>query len=179
MPSAASCALSGPGPSCQDTRRDWRAGLGRGGLRPPAGRERRTLGGFFDAFAWREPGQVRFYEAKVGPDRIKPTQRRFIELALRFHRSEQFMIIEVSGPSLRGEAGRRPKSAWEGVERDTRRPTADKLRLNRQGLLRRTAGDLLRMLDQVGGPDEPETRLGLRDVAAAIEARRGDWPPDA
>jgi len=32
------------------------------------------------------PGQVRFYEAKVGPDRIKPTQLRFIELALRFHR---------------------------------------------------------------------------------------------
>jgi hypothetical protein len=46
-----------------------------------------TLGGFFDVFAGREPGQVRFYEAKVGPDRIKPTQLRFIELALRFHLS--------------------------------------------------------------------------------------------
>ena len=45
-----------------------------------------SLGGFFDVFAWREPGQVRFYEAKVGPDRIKPTQLRFVELALRFHR---------------------------------------------------------------------------------------------
>ena len=39
--------------------------------------------GFFDVFAWREPGQVRFYEVKVGPDRIKPTQLRFVELALR------------------------------------------------------------------------------------------------
>ena len=45
-----------------------------------------SLGGFFDVFAWREPGEVRFCEAKVGPDRIKPTQLRFIELALRFHR---------------------------------------------------------------------------------------------
>lgn len=85
--------------------------------------------------------------------------------------------VEVAGPSLRGEAGRRYKSAWEAVERDTRRPTADKLRSNRQGLLRRTAGDLLRMLDQVSGPDEPETRLALRDVAAAIQARREGWPP--
>jgi len=31
-----------------------------------------TLGGFFDVFAWREPGQVRLAEAKVGPDRIRP-----------------------------------------------------------------------------------------------------------
>lgn len=79
-----------------------------------------TLGGFFDVFAWREPGQVRFYEAKVGPDRIKPTQLRFVEVALRFHRLQEFMIIEVAGPSLRGASGRRPGSAWEAVERDTR-----------------------------------------------------------
>jgi hypothetical protein len=25
---------------------------------------------------------------------------------------------------------------------------------------------------------DPETRLALRDVAAAIEARRDNWPPD-
>jgi hypothetical protein len=30
----------------------------------------------------------------------------------------------------------------------------------------------------VTGPDEPETRLALRHVAAAIEARREDCPPD-
>jgi hypothetical protein len=36
--------------------------------------------------------------------------------------------------------------------------------------------DLLRELDRVAGPDEPETRAALRDVAAAIEAR--DWPPE-
>ena len=67
-----------------------------------------SLGGFFDVFAWREPAEVRFYKAKVGPDRIKPTQLRFIELALHFHRSEQFMIIEVAGPSLRSAPGPRP-----------------------------------------------------------------------
>ena len=103
-----------------------------------------SLGGFFDVFAWREPGEIRFAEAKVGPDRIKPTQLRFVELALRFHRSEEFMIIEVAGPSLRSAPGHMPRSAWEAVERDMRRPMADQLRSNRQGLLRRAARDLLR-----------------------------------
>jgi hypothetical protein len=105
-------------------------------------------------------------------------QLRFVELALRFHRLQEFMIIEIAGPSLRGAPGRRPRSAWEAVERDTRRPMADQLRSDRQGLLRRAARDLLRALDGVTGPDEPETRETLRDVAAAIEARRGDWPPE-
>ena len=58
------------------------------------------LRGFFDVFAWQEPGQVRSAEAKAGPDRIKPTQLRFAELALRLHRLQQFTIIEVAGPSL-------------------------------------------------------------------------------
>ena len=56
-----------------------------------------TLGGFFDVFAWRQPGEVRFDEAKVGPDRIGATQRKFVEIALRFHSLEQFTIIEVAG----------------------------------------------------------------------------------
>ena len=137
-----------------------------------------SLGGFFDVFAWREPGQVRFCEAKVGPDRIKPTQLRFVELALRFHRLEEFTIIEVAGPSLRVTLERRPRSALEAVGRDMRRPMADQLRSRRQSLLRRAARDLLRELDRVAGPDEQETRETMRDVAAAIEARRGDWPPE-
>jgi hypothetical protein len=53
------------------------------------------LSGFFDVFAWREPGEVRFDEAKVGTDRIRPSQRRFLETALRFHRLDQFSIIEI------------------------------------------------------------------------------------
>jgi hypothetical protein len=115
-----------------------------------------TLGGFFDVFAWREPGQVRFCEAKVGPDRVKPTQLRFVELALRFHRLEEFTIIEVAGPSLRGTPGHMPRSAWKTVERDTRRPMADQLRSNRQGLLQQAGRDLLRTIDCLTGPDEPE-----------------------
>jgi hypothetical protein len=71
-----------------------------------------SLGGFFDVFAWREPGQVRFYEAKVGPDRIKPTQIRFLEVALRFHRLQEFTIIEVAGPSLRVTLERGPGAPW-------------------------------------------------------------------
>jgi hypothetical protein len=55
---------------------------------------------------------------------------------------------------------------------------ADQLGPNRQSLLRRVARDLLRELDRVAGPDKPETQGTLRDVAAAIEARREDWPPE-
>ena len=29
-----------------------------------------TLAGFFDVFAWREPGEVLFCEVKAGPDRM-------------------------------------------------------------------------------------------------------------
>jgi hypothetical protein len=58
-----------------------------------------TLTGFFDVFAWREPGQVAFVEAKVGPDRIKATQLRFMEIALRFCQLDDFMIVEIPGPS--------------------------------------------------------------------------------
>lgn len=150
-----------------------------------------SLSGFFDVFAWREPGEVKFYEAKVGPDRIKPTQLGFVELALRFHRAEQFTIIEVAGPSLRVRAEAAPGPAtlldtapYRGarvaaeLQRQLSRPIADQLRSQRQDALRRAARDLLRELDRVAGPDEPETRLALRDVAAAIEARREDWPPE-
>ncbi len=52
------------------------------------------------------------------------------------------MIIEVAGPSLRGAPGHMPRSAREAVERDTRRPMADQLRSNRQGLLRWAVRDL-------------------------------------
>jgi hypothetical protein len=52
-------------------------------------------------FAWREPGRAAFFEVKVGLDRIKPTQVRFVKIALRFRRLEDFMIVEVAGPSQR------------------------------------------------------------------------------
>ncbi len=53
------------------------------------------LSGFFDVFAWRPPGEVRFMEIKVAKDKVQPTQRRFVERALRFHDQKQFMIVEV------------------------------------------------------------------------------------
>jgi hypothetical protein len=54
------------------------------------------LGGFFDIFAWREPGEIRLDEVKVGPDRLRDTQRRFLQTALRFHDRTAFTIIEVA-----------------------------------------------------------------------------------
>jgi hypothetical protein len=53
------------------------------------------LAGFFDVFAWREPGEFWFGEVKVGKDKLGTNQRDFIGLALRFHQPEQFTIIEV------------------------------------------------------------------------------------
>ncbi|MDX6389281.1 MAG: hypothetical protein QOJ73_344 [Streptosporangiaceae bacterium] len=53
------------------------------------------LSGSFDVFAWREPSEIRFVEAKVGADRIRPSQRSFVETALRFHHIEQFTIIAI------------------------------------------------------------------------------------
>ena len=67
-----------------------------------------TLSGFFDVFAWREPGRVAFVEAKVGPDRIKPTQLRFAEIALRFRPLEEFMIVEIAGRSPQRTPTRQP-----------------------------------------------------------------------
>ena len=78
-----------------------RPGLGVPDIGQPARRERRNPRRLLRCvrLAGTRRGQV--FEAKVGPDRVKPTQLRFLELALRFHRLEQFMIIEVAGPSLR------------------------------------------------------------------------------
>ena len=67
-----------------------------------------TLSGFFDVFAWREPGRAAFFEAKVGPDRIKPTQLRFVEIALRFRSLDDFMIVEIARPSPRRTPTRQP-----------------------------------------------------------------------
>ena len=131
-----------------------------------------TLSGFFDVFAWREPGQVGFYEAKVGPDRIKPTQLRFMELALRPHRLEDFMIVEVAGPVPRGRLARGPSSAGDPAQRDPWWPVAGQPSSSSQDLLRRAGRDLLQALSTVTGPDEPDTRQILRDVAAAIRSRQ-------
>jgi hypothetical protein len=82
-----------------------------------------TLSGFFDVFAWREPGQAAFVEAKVGPDRIKPAQLRFVEIALRFHRLEDFMIVEIPGVSPLGVPARQPGTAAGRPRHGGRRPS--------------------------------------------------------
>ena len=79
-----------------------------------------TLSGFFDVFAWREPGRAAFFEVKVGPDRIKPTQLRFMEIALRFRSLEEFMIVEIAGPSPLRTPARQPGTA--AGQPATRRP---------------------------------------------------------
>lgn len=70
-----------------------------------------TLSGFFDVFAWREPGQAFFVEAKVGPDRIKATQLRFTEIALRSRDLEEFMIVEIPGHAPLRTPTRQPRTA--------------------------------------------------------------------
>ncbi len=49
---------------------------------------------------------------------------------------------------------------------------------NRQVAVRRAAAALLRALDHVSGPDDPETQLPLRGGAATIHLRRDSWPPE-
>ena len=61
------------------------------------------------------------------------------------------------------------------MQRDQQRPLRAKLASQDQWLLRRPAGELLRLLGLVEGPDEPKTRELLRDIVAAIEERQEDW----
>ena len=121
MPFAASCAPSGsrprlPGGSPKAGAPGWAAEIFEC-LRAANGG---TLSGFFDVFAWREPGRAAFVEAKVGPDRIKPTQLRFAEIALRFRPLEEFMIVEIAGPSPQRTLACQPGTTAGQAERDGR-----------------------------------------------------------
>lgn len=83
-----------------------------------------TLAGFFDVFAWRQPGEVLFCEVKVGPDRIQPSQCRFLGNALRLRPLSEFLIIEMPRPARTSpaapqslavpRAGRPIDENWEG-----------------------------------------------------------------
>jgi hypothetical protein len=96
---------------------------------------RRSFGGFFDVFAWREPGEVRFYEVKVGKDDINRNQRRFVERALGLHhRLEEFTIIEVPESTARVLSGRRSSNVHiritqpgDGARQDADETIADVL----------------------------------------------------
>ena len=93
-----------------------------------------TLSGFFDVFAWREPGQAAFFEAKVGPDRIKPTQLRFVEIALRFRSLEEFMIVEIARASPQRTPARQPGTT--AGQAAARRPVTIGSRCGGRGLQR-------------------------------------------
>ena len=160
------------GTSCQDTRRDRRTDVGRAGFRRIASRERQNAPRLLRRIRPAGTRQVRFAEAKVGPDRINPTQLRFVDLALRFHRLEQFTIIEVAGPSLRGAPGRLRGSAWEAVERDMRRPMADQLRSNRQASCDRPRGTCCVSL--TAWPGRMSRKRGWRCATSPQLSRRGE-----
>ena len=83
------------------------------------------------------------------------------------------------GRPARHETCLETRSAWEAREQELQRPLSEVLAGQRQELIRRPARELLRMLRQVkGSSDTPETRVLLGDVAAELEERRQDWPPD-
>lgn len=90
----------------------------------------------------------------------------------------QFRNVTKPAERVPDVPGRQTGTAWEAIERDRQRPMADQRRSQRQALLRKAARDLLRMLGQLAGPDDPETREILRDVAAAVDLRRDEWPPE-
>lgn len=61
----------------------------------------RPMAGGWAASSTSSPGESPtrsgFLEIKVAKDRIRPTQRKFVESALRFCRPDQFLIVEVPG----------------------------------------------------------------------------------
>ena len=56
--------------------------------------------------------------------------------------------------------------AWDAVRNTNVRQS------NRQVAVRRAAAELLRVLNHVSGPDDPDTQLALRDVVTAVRRRR-------
>ncbi len=79
------------------------------------------LAGFFDVFAWREPGKVVFCEVKVGQDRIQDSQREFLALALRVRPLAEFLIIEMPRPAGQAPAVRLSRPGGSGMVPANRR----------------------------------------------------------
>ena len=111
-----------PAPAAPAARRGRRARVGRGDLRLPACRERRDAERLLRRvrLAGAPPGRP--FRGQGRADRMKPTQLRFVEIALCFRRLEDFMIVEVAGPSPR-----RPSAGQLGTtvgQASGRRPVA-------------------------------------------------------
>jgi hypothetical protein len=88
---------------------------------------------------------------------------------VRAEATAQFRDANTARPVTKPRSG---TPAWDAVR------NTDVRQSNRQATLRRAAAALLHALDHVPGPDEPETRETLRDIAAAIDLRRDSWPPE-
>jgi hypothetical protein len=70
-------------------------------------------------------------------------------------------------------AVRRPQHVQGTPALDAARGT-NVVHSNRQAAVRRAAAALLRVLNHVSGPDDPDTQLALGDVATAIDRRQDD-----
>lgn len=92
----AGCAATGSGPWFPHPGRGRRPRLGGPGVRAAAYCQWGQAQRLFDVFAWRAPGEIRFVEVKLGTDRLRATQGTFLQTALRFHRLEQFMIVQIA-----------------------------------------------------------------------------------
>jgi hypothetical protein len=138
----------------------------------PAGQPERTEAAQADRCAG--PGCVNVLER-----RATGRPARFCSARCRQAARRQSLRAQEGGQFRDAGAPRRvtkPLTAWEIVQRDEQRGPLAKRASQRQLFLRRPAEELLRLLGQVKGPDEPATRELLRDIAAAIEERREDWP---
>ena len=138
----------------------------------PAGQQERTEAGQADRCAG--PGCSNVLERRA-------TGRPARYCSARCRQAARRKSLRAQGDGQFRDAGAprrvtKPPTAWETLERDQQRPLRAKLASQRQLFLRRPAEELLRLLGQETGTDEPQTRELLRDIAAAIEERREDWP---
>ena len=100
-------------PAALPARRGRRARVGRGDFRLPACRERRDAERFLRRVRLARARPAAFFEAKVGPDRIKPTQLRFVEIAPRFRQPGR-LHDRPGMPGCRAGWAGSGRCAWSG-----------------------------------------------------------------
>jgi hypothetical protein len=128
------------------------------------------LTGFFDVFAWREPGQVGFFEAKVGTDSIRPSQRAFLETALRFHSLGQFTIIEFGHERReRPASSRRPPQPGLATNAQT-----EQIAIEHVMAAERAAGRTPEDVRRAGAPYDISSPPRKIEVKAFSRSARGE-----
>jgi len=141
------------------------------------------LVGFFDVFAWREPGEVLFCEVKVGRDRIHANQRSFLANALSLRPPGEFMILEMPQPARRIPAVRLPAAPVTGTSSQPAQAAGDELLISPRGVAH-FAGCLHKGDDRdyskwawLSLPRAWE-RLGNGEILRATGGHRPAWSPD-